>query len=293
MIRLSENVVQLGNRHFNYFVVGQKQAAVIECGVSGGVHSFEKQWGPWKEQPHVKYLLAMHAHFDHVCGLPALRQLFPEAGILSSKEGQKVLNNPKILADFFSQDDSMSELLIREGIIDADVKSFSADRIVVDEIIGEGDEFELDSGLSIKVIDAPGHSPCGLAAYLPSEQMMFISDAAGFQINDNDIFPVFFQGYEIYMETIKKLMSFPVRILGIPHERIWFDSDIELFYQRAINSAETAFNNIRSMLDDGIDDDIIKSTLVSRYYKDALKIYTPANINLCVHILLRRVKECL
>lgn len=293
MIRLSENVVQLGNRHFNYFVLGQEEAAVIECGVSGGVYSFQKQWEQWQGKPKIRYLLAMHAHFDHVCGIPALRELFPEARLLGSAEAQKVLGNPKILKDFFAQDKCMSELLIQEEIIDSDVQSYFAEQIVLDEIIGEGDELELAGSLRLKILDAPGHSPCGLAAYLPAEQLMFLSDAAGFQISDEEIFPIFFQGYEIYMETLKRLMGFPTRILGIPHERIWTAGEVAGFYKRAINSAQQAFESIRNMLEQGIDDEVIKSTLYSRYYHGALRIYTPANIKLCVHILLRRVKECL
>lgn len=294
MRRLTENVMQLGNRHFNYFIVGQKAGAVIECGVSGGVLSFQKQWEQWPGKPEIKYMLAMHAHFDHVCGIPALRQILPEAMVLGSQEGQKVLNNSKILADFFVQDLCMSERLMREGIIASGFHAVSEEKIMLDRIIGEGDEIELTGGLNLKIIDAPGHSPCSLAAYLPADQVMFISDAAGFQISDEDIFPVFFQGYEIYVETIKRLMTFRTRVLGIPHESIWSgQEEIQAFYNRALNSARQAFDHIRSMLDQGMDDENIKAALFSRYYWGCLRIYTPANIKTCVSILLRRVKECL
>lgn len=294
MRRLTENVMQLGNRHFNYFIVGQKAGAVVECGVTGGVLSFRKQWEQWQEKPDIKYMLAMHAHFDHVCGIPALRQILPEAMVLGSQEGQKVLNNPKILEDFFIQDLCMSERLKREGIIAPGFQAYSEEKIILDRIIGEGDEIELSGGLNLKIIDTPGHSPCSLAAYLPADQVMFLSDAAGFQISDEDIFPVFFQGYDVYIETIKRLMSFPTRVLGIPHESIWSSQEeIQAFYNRALNSAGQAFDNIRSMLDQGMDEDNIKAALFSHYYQGCLRIYTPANIRLCVHILLRRVKECL
>lgn len=294
MRRLTENVIQLGNRHFNYFIVGQKTAAVVECGVSAGVLSFRKQWEQWQGKPDIQYLMAMHAHFDHVCGIPALRQIFPEAMVLGSKEGQKVLNNQKILEDFFFQDLCMSERLMREGIIAPGFQAFSEEKIILDRIIGEGDEIEFAGGLNLKIIDAPGHSPCSLAAYLPADQVMFLSDAAGFQISDEDIFPVFFQGYEVFIETIKRLMGFPTRLLGIPHERIWSNQEeIQAFYKRALSSARQAFDSIHSMLDQGMDEEDIKAALFSRYYQGYLRIYTPANIKICVNILLRRVKECL
>ncbi|MEN6462456.1 MAG: MBL fold metallo-hydrolase [Syntrophomonas sp.] len=293
MYKLSENVIQLGNRHFNYFLVGQREAAIIECGVTGGVLSLEKQWSEISSRPDIKFLLAMHAHFDHVCGIPKLKELFPQAKLLGSKQAQQVLNKPKIVEDFFYQDGLMSEVLFNEGILQTKPQEPPPKAIILDQIIGEGDNIVLDGNLKIKVLDAPGHSPCGLACYLPGEQVMFLSDAAGFQISDYEIFPIFFHSYELYLETIKKLMTFPTRILCLPHENIWINSGINDFYLRALDSAQWAFNSISRMLDDGWEEESIKQTLFRHYYQGNLKIYTTQNINICIQLLIRRVKECL
>jgi glyoxylase-like metal-dependent hydrolase (beta-lactamase superfamily II) len=237
-------------------------------------------------------MVAMHAHFDHICGVPKLREIFPDAGVLGSRETQRVVGKPKILEDFFRQDEMISEVLAEEGILSAKPDQPRDKTIAIDQIIAEGDEIKPDrGGLSIKVLDAPGHSPCSLACYLPREQTMFLSDAAGFQISDSEIFPIFFQGYDLYIHTLKRLMRFPTRILCIPHEQIWTGHRVSEFYQRALESARRAFDTISQMLDAGWDDDTIRQKLFSHYYQGNLKIYTPANINICVGLLLRRVKE--
>lgn len=293
MYKLSENVIQLGNHHFNYFLVGRQEAAIIECGVTGGVMNLEKQWNEMPSKPDVKFLLAMHAHFDHVCGIPKLRELFPQANVLSSKEAQKVLNNPKIVEDFFYQDDMMSEVLFNEGLLPTKNKLHPPKTISIDQIIGEGDNIALAGGVNLKVLNAPGHSPCSVACYLPEEKVMFLSDAAGFQISDTEIFPVFFYNYELYIETIMRLSSFPSRILCFPHGMIWINGNIQHFYQSALNSARWALENITRMLDDGWDDEKIRQSLFPRYYRGNLKIYTTKNINTCIKLLIRRVKEAL
>ncbi len=292
-MRISDHVIQLGNRHFNYFIVGQKEAAVIECGVTGGVASLNAQWEKINEKPAVRYLVASHAHFDHVCGIPSLRRLFPEAEVLASAEARKVLGTSKIMRNFFEQDEEMSSILINEGILDCAPVSPHPEIIEVDRIIGGGEELSLAGGINLQVIDAPGHSPCNLAFYLPQEQIMFVSDTAGFQIADDSLFPIFFQGYELYLESLKKLKGYPTRILAVPHEKIWSGSEIEAFYDRAIKAARTAFVNIEKKLDGGWDDEAIKSDLFAYYYRGNLKIYNTTNISLCVELLLRRVKECL
>ncbi len=293
MMRLTENVICLGNRHFNHYVVGQEKAAIVECGVSGSVVSFRQQWTPMTDKPHIEYLVASHAHFDHVCGIPALRDLFPQAQLVASAEAKKVLSNPKILKNFFSQDERMTELLLREGLIDEDIKTPVPEQIIVDTIVKGGDELDLGGGLKLEVIDVPGHSPCNLAFYLPDDQVMFLSDTAGFQTSDELIFPIFFQDFEIYMASVRRLMSYPTKVLAIPHERIWVNEEIPDFYQRALDTAQDAYDTIVEMLDSGLDDETIKQNLFERYYRERLKVYVPENITLCVDLLLRRVRQSL
>lgn len=285
--------MQLGNRHFNFFVVGHQEAAIVECGVTGGVYSFRQQWDHLAMKPKIKYLIVSHAHFDHVCGTPALRDLFPQAALVASAEARRVLDKPRVVKNFFEQDEKMSQVLWAEGIIPPIPATPAPETIQVDQLMAEGEHLELIGGVQLAALEAGGHSPCNLAFYLPQDQVMFISDAGGFQIADDALFPIFFQGYELYIETLKRLRRYPTRILAIPHERLWFDQEVQAFYDRAIGTAQTAFNHIVRMLDEGWDEEDIKRKLFAHYYVGALQIYTPQNINVCVDLLIRRVKECL
>ena len=285
--------MQLGNRHFNYFIVGQEEGAIIECGVTGGVISLSRQWVQLERKTKICYLIASHAHFDHVCGIPNLRALYPEASVLASAEAQKVLGKTKIVQNFFAQDEKMSAVLVAEGILEEIPISPQPESIKIDQIIGEGEDIHLQGGLKIRVVEAPGHSPCSLAFYLPQDKIMFVSDAGGFQISDDSLFPIFFQGYELYLETLKRLRGFPARVLAIPHERIWVQGEVQAFYDRAIKTAQDAYANIERMLDSGLDEEAIIHDLFSYYYHGNLRIYTTTNITTCVELLLRRVKECL
>jgi len=47
------------------------------------------------------------------------------------------------------------------------------------------------------------------------------------------------------------------------------------------------------MLNNGMHEDEIKLVLFSFYYRENLRIYTPENINACIELLIRRVKESL
>lgn len=101
-MKLTENVVMLGNRHFNYFIAGKKEAAIVECGVTGSVVSLKTQWDMLQRRPDVRFLIIMHAHFDHVCGVPTLKELFPDAVVLASEKAKEALCKAKIINDFIS-----------------------------------------------------------------------------------------------------------------------------------------------------------------------------------------------
>ena len=62
---------------FNYYVVGQEEAALIECGTSAGAQIFAGQWAALEDKPDIKYIVVLHSHFDHVCGIPMLKRAVP------------------------------------------------------------------------------------------------------------------------------------------------------------------------------------------------------------------------
>jgi glyoxylase-like metal-dependent hydrolase (beta-lactamase superfamily II) len=199
--------------------------------------------------------------------------------------------NTKIVGRFFREDQRMSESLVAEKILPEVPPPQQADKLAVDRVIAGGESLILDGNIDVEVISAPGHSPCGLACYLPQEQVMMVSDACGFQISDRSVFPIFFQDYDLYVQTIETLKAYPARVLAIAHERIWKNDNVDGFYCRALQAAEEVLANIRKMIDDGKEEEIIGQILFQRYYRGNLRIYTPENIAACVKLLIRRVKE--
>jgi glyoxylase-like metal-dependent hydrolase (beta-lactamase superfamily II) len=117
MLRLTENVMVLGNGNFNYFVVGQKEGILIECGTSAGVSIFAQQWSELQNKPDIKYILVMHSHFDHACGLPMLKDLFPAAQAVASQATQKILSLDKLKPVLQRADVFVTEAYAKEQLL--------------------------------------------------------------------------------------------------------------------------------------------------------------------------------
>ncbi len=294
--RMSKHLCRLGNRHFGHYLLGRQEAILIECGVSSSIGNLAADWRSLSDPPTVKSLVVMHAHFDHVCGIPGLKARFPHAPVLASQAAQAVLSKPKVVKGFFQQDRQMRRRLAAEGILPPDPapQPPECETLPVEGTLSEGDRLTIDGHIALQVMEAPGHSPCSLALYEPDEQILFVSDAGGFQISDDRLFPVFFHSYPEYIRTIKRLMALPTRILAIPHERVWMgEKQVQAFFQRALSAAQQGFAEIAAMLAKGMDQTKMEKRLFDRYYQGDLRIYTPENIGFCIQLLIRRTCEAL
>lgn len=228
--------------------------------------------------------------FDHVCGIPELKRHFPDAKTLASPAAAKVLDNPKVMAGFFDQDRQVAYPESQPSGGSARRPS-PPQRIAVDRTVKGGDRIGLKSGGDLELIDAPGHSPCGLAAWLEKDRVLFVSDALGFQISEKIIFPVFFHAYRSYIDTIEHLAAYPANVLAFPHGAIRRGQDVKTVFQRALSAARDVREEIVAETGRGRDAAELKQMLFNRFYQEKLRIYAPENIRLCVDLLVRRSLE--
>lgn len=290
MKRLSDHVMLFGNGHFNYFVAGTKEAALIECGTSAGAAIFAREWEPLGEKVSIKYIVIMHAHFDHACGLPILKSLFPEAEVVASHTGKKILGKERIVKALYANDNYVSEVYKRQGLLDTIPDTRGVSELVVDRIAADGDVLDLGEGLSLKILEAPGHSICSIAAYLKEDQAMFVSDAAGYGDDSGEIYPVFFQDYDSYINTIKRLKEYPTRLLGVAHGQVVRDDEVNRFYEKSLLATDKAFNHIRERLLAGVTEENLARELFSQYIKGTLSSYPEEMMLGSMDLLIKNVK---
>lgn len=290
MKRLSEHVMLLGNGHFNYYIAGSENAALIECGTSAGAEIFARQWEALDEMVRIKYIIIMHAHFDHACGLPVLKNLFPEAEVVASNAGKKILAKERIVKALYANDTYVSEFYQRQGLLDTMPETPAVSELAVDRIAADGDVLDLGKGASLEILEAPGHSVCSIAAYLREDQAMFVSDAAGYADDSGEISPVFFHNYASYINTIRRLKEYPARLLGVAHGQVVRDSAVKPFYDKSLLAAENAFNQIRAKLLAGIPEETLARELVNRYVTGALAWYPEEMMLGSMSLLIQNVK---
>ena len=298
-MKIGESVRVLGNSHFFIYLAGTAQRIVLEGGVSGVIPVVRQQV---REMPgvidEVSCLVVMHAHFDHVCGLPGLAQVFTKARTAASSKASDVLSKPGVVAGFFEQDEAMTTTLKELGEYAGGDETLSeqalsrVETIKIDQLINEGSVWHLGNGFSLNFVRAPGHSPCSMMAYCPQEEILFCSDSAGFPVDGEYVFPIFFDGYAAYTETIRSMLDLPVTVLAGAHEEIVRGRrEVRAYLQRSLDWAEKTQAMVVENISRGISREKMAQNIFNLFHHGRLKIYTPENIMLCSRLIVKRSIE--
>jgi len=112
-----------------------------------------------KHHLRVKYIVATHAHIDHVGGIEKLKQA-TGAAVLMHQSDLPLYKNLALQAEWLG--------VAAPGVTD------------VDQFLKEGDSLRCGT-LSLEVLHTPGHSPGSLSLHLPGENQRILSGDTLFQ----------------------------------------------------------------------------------------------------------------
>lgn len=285
--RLTDNLWILGNDHFHFYLIkGNDTCALVEIGISATVDILLEQLSFIKAKP--DFLIVTHPHSDHVTGLDYLKQAFPKAKVIAGKGAEPFLNHPKTVKSTITEDSYVSKSMASFGLRTCRPVITSVPSISKCMVVDDDNELDL-GGLTIRFLEAKGHSPGNILVYIPASKTVLVSDSLGNRYPAREFFPTFFTGYADYMVTIDRISALNPKILGLAHNGLFSkDVDIRDIFQKSREAA----NYVKTcIINDTHDDETIAGNLYRYYYINELTIYSPENILNCCRLLVRRIRE--
>ena len=244
--KLTDFFYVLGNRHFPTHLLLGDRPVLFEAGVSclGSVYEKEIRNVLGKTEPEILFLT--HVHYDH-CGTAGfLRQSFPSLKIAASGRAAEIVRRPNAI-EFMHQLNRMTLNWV-EAEAPGITENISFKPFNVGLVLSDGDRIKIDKGLTVHIIETPGHTWDALSFYIPEKKLLVAGEAVGCMSPAGFIYTEFLVDFEAYLHSIERLATLDVDILCQSHHQVITGSDARGFFGRSIQAAKDYKRRVEDLL---------------------------------------------
>ena len=287
-LALTGNLWVLGNYFFNlYLVRGRNGSALIEAGISAIADRVIGQMEALDISP--TYLILTHPHADHVTGLGALWERYPDAVVVAGMGAKEFLTHPKALQTMLKEDKFMSNRLYGMGTKPGrpPIEKFE----FPENYIAVKGKYDVDlGGISLQCIKVGGHSPGNIVIHVPAVGALMLSDSLGFHFPGQEFLPLFLTDFSDYINTIDYMESLKPDILGFGHQGPLMGSAAKNAFRE---SRQATFAMLSRVMNEDKKGDELAEEIFREYYRDEFTVYSEENIRSVGQLLVRRGRETL
>jgi glyoxylase-like metal-dependent hydrolase (beta-lactamase superfamily II) len=185
------------------------------------------------EETKIKKMLILHAHFDHVGLVPFFRRRYPDLQVFASARAWQILQMPRTISMINVSSHLVAERMGVTGWQEGYDLEWRDD--VVCNVVSEGTEIEL-GGLTVQILETPGHSSCSISAYVPEMRTLFPSDGGGIPYGET-ILPSGNSNFTKYQESLEKLQPLKVDLFCADHYGYVTGQEARNYLMRSIDVA--------------------------------------------------------
>ena len=176
-----------------------------------------------------------HVHFDHCGAVSYLKKVFPGLRAAASQKAKDILKRPNAIKLIRSL--SESDVQILPEFEEDKLCREPFDPFEVDLVLQDGDEVELEEGLTVRVLSTPGHTWDFMSYYVPEKKILVASESAGCALSSGYVSADALADFGVYLRSLESLASLDAEILCQGHRYVYVDEDVEAFFQRSLETA--------------------------------------------------------
>ena len=241
--RIGERLWYLGREESGiYLLEGDACSLIISGGMSYLAPVVRNQLDAFGiDERRIQKLLILHSHFDHVGLVPFFRRRCPDLQVYASARAWQILQMPKGIETI----NNFGRLVAARRGVTAGLQEYDLEwqDDVVGEGVSEGATIDL-GGLTVQILETPGHSSCSISAYVPEIQALFPSDGGGIPYGET-ILPSGNSNFIQYQQSLERLQTLKVKILCADHYGYVKGPEAENYLFRSSEAAR----NYRAMVE--------------------------------------------
>jgi glyoxylase-like metal-dependent hydrolase (beta-lactamase superfamily II) len=213
--RVEDRLWYLGREESGVYILeGRENAILINGGMSYILADVLEQMKTFAiDMEKIGKILILHSHFDHVGIVPYFKRTYPKIEVYASAPAWKIFAMPKAIEVMNSYSRLSAKQVGDENVLKSYDLSWRDD--ITGSTLAEGDKIEL-GGVTLSILNTPGHSNCSITAYEPDMKVLFASDAIGVPYK-NACFPSMNTNITQFFESLEKMKALPVYSLCADH----------------------------------------------------------------------------
>jgi glyoxylase-like metal-dependent hydrolase (beta-lactamase superfamily II) len=225
----------LGSKHFPTHLLLGSKPVLFEAGLSclGAIYVEAVSKILKHTQPHLLFLT--HVHFDHCGAAGFLKQSWPQLKIAASQSAADIIGRPNALKTISNLNAAAMDWVEKAAPGLSAKEPFQP--FAVDLILADGDRIELPGGLTVQVLETPGHTWDSLSSYSPEKKLLVAGEAVGCTSPSGFLSTEFLVDFDLYIQTIERLARLKVDILCQSHHQVFTGESARTVLQRSIPAA--------------------------------------------------------
>ncbi len=244
--RICDRLWYLGREESGiYLLEGREHSLIVSGGMSYLAPAVLDQISRFGiDEGRIDRLLILHAHFDHVGLVPLFRRRNPAIGLYASARGWEILQMPKAIETINAFSRLVAERMGAASCLEGRDLDWRLEP--PGHAVREGDAMDL-GGITVQIVETPGHSSCSVSAYVPELKALFPSDGGGVPFAET-ILPTGNSNFTQYQQSLQKLRDFQTEILCADHYGYVTGPEAGEYIDRSIGIAREERERIESVL---------------------------------------------
>ena len=280
--------VTAGHGGESFLIMGKEKTALYDCGMAYcGEQTAENIAA---ETDHLDFIILSHSHYDHMGGLPYIKDRFPDAVVLGSEKCQSILRKDSALQLIRALGEEARQLYVPDS-----EEPVRTDGIRVDDVLRDGDSLSLGD-MTITAYETKGHTDCSLSFYLEPPGILFTSESTGILEGKDYVHTPSLKSFPDSVASSYKCESLHPTYICLPHFGMIPQYYNERYFTEFRKECQSKTDFVRSMLAEGLTFDEMLGRYVKRYWTPAKEMEQPIeafeiNSGHILRALIRAIEE--
>lgn len=225
----------IGSASVPVYLLDGPVPVLFDAGLSAGAFIYETGIRQILGDREPQYLFLTHSHFDHVGSGSYFKDVWPNLKIGGSTRCSEILQKAKAIELLRDLNAEGIRVLNNSGLGPINEKRFESFKL--DIMVQPDQTIELSPGVSVVVLNTPGHTWDFMSYWIPEKQILIASESVATYESKGYLQPEFLVDYDSYIDSLKVFKKLGVKILCPGHHALFTDEDAVAHIENSIQAA--------------------------------------------------------